>query len=216
MLKLIKRKVLLATLVFSSLFSSQAFAGNFTNPNPNVNSNYNRTNAQYYIDCHATSPNWDYRYFSGGDCTNFASQVLHYGGLYEENYGYDYLSSWYYNNYYDYSLTWIRAHEFRYHWANINGSGYNLCYQYKTYTYQTAKTNFSTIYNDLWPGDIVQWVDENGHTNHSQVIQSWGGGELYVAQHTPEYANGHLSQILNNYQNKKGWFVTIKIKQAAS
>ncbi|UJF36129.1 amidase domain-containing protein [Paenibacillus hexagrammi] len=82
---------LLSSLTIGSLaFDSNVYAAGgtimFTNSNSSVNSGYNRTNAANYAKAHATNDTRNQNYASygsaadGGDCTNFASQILHDGG----------------------------------------------------------------------------------------------------------------------------------------
>ena len=69
-------------LVLSMLLNVSSFAVYENGPQ---NIEYNRTNAQSYIGMYTTSPNSAYHYFTypdeGGDCTNFASQVVRAGGM---------------------------------------------------------------------------------------------------------------------------------------
>lgn len=44
--------------------------------------------------------------------------------------------------------------------------------------------NFDDIYEDLNTGDIVQYVDKNGRTVHSQVVHKFKDGDVYMAQHS--------------------------------
>lgn len=218
-----KMKTVLATLILSASFVSQSFAGSYTSPNPDANSQYNRSQAKTYAETYAVTPNSGYYDFTndGGDCTNFVSQVLFHGGLPEfanvSHTNYSSQTAWYYDGPYipNRSYSWPHAHYFRYHWANVNNDGYNRAYEYKVYTIDGAINNFNQIYLDLWPGDIVQWVDAGGITYHSQVVHAYGSGELYVAQHTSNLKDVPLSQRLQVHAGEAGWFVTYKIKQAS-
>jgi hypothetical protein len=70
---------------------------------------YNRTAAVQYADQWALGRNPAYQSFdnNGGDCTNFASQVIRAGGA-----AYDYSgpSAWYPTTWYPYSDSWIYVH----------------------------------------------------------------------------------------------------------
>ncbi len=201
----------------------EAFAGNFTNESTR-NSWYNRTNARQYALNWAWSANPNYVDYTnyGGDCTNFVSQVLRAGGMGDIGYptpgNY---SSWYYRggNVPDRSYSWTSAHWFRYHWANVNGSGYNRAYQYKVYTVNSALSNWRTVWEDLWPGDIVQHINySNGQTYHSQVITDYSSSPtltLNYAQHTSNYSGGDIWEYLKHLQNigyGTDYFVTTQIK----
>ncbi|WP_157722044.1 amidase domain-containing protein [Tumebacillus avium] len=221
-----KKKALFVTLIGASLLTSPAYAGNYTNSDPNANSGYNRTVAKQYAETYAVYPNSAYFDYTdaGGDCTNFISQVLFHGGL-TENKVFSAggilsgdIRSWYYDGA-DIPLrskSWTGAHEFRYHWGNVNGNGFNRAYQYKVYTYAEAYNNFNTIYTDLWPGDIVQYVRSDGLTYHTQVVHGFSSSDLLVAQHTTNKKNSYLKQTLAGYAYSDGWLVTYRIKQATN
>ena len=209
-------------------------AGNYTSSDPNKNSSFNRSNAEYYAETYGplfqtpyegtgsgTSGTYAGKYYNfyndGGDCTNFASQVLKYGGMGMTGTNRDSISSWFYRGTYpNYSCTWTDAHWFRKYWGNVNGTGTNKAYSYKVYTVSQALNNWSTIYMDLYEGDIVQHADSNGNTTHSQVIHGYSSNyTLYYAQHSVSssgfYKNGNLKDYLlgkpsNNY------FFTYQIK----
>ena len=109
-------------LVLSMLLNVSSFAVYENGPQ---NIEYNRTNAQSYIGMYTTSPNSAYHYFTypdeGGDCTNFASQVVRAGGMSMtaavDNPGdsswYYYGSSWGRGR----SSSWTSATKFRTYWA---------------------------------------------------------------------------------------------------
>jgi hypothetical protein len=231
MIKLMKIKFVLATLLLSSLFTSQVSAGSYTNSNTSVNSSLDRAKAKKYAEDYAQNPNFSYFDFTnyGGDCTNFISQVLFHGGLPEAKYytakdaRLDPYSnkSWYYDGKdlpYR-STSWTGAHQFRYHWANVNGLGNNRAYQYKVYTMQEAYNNFSQIYYNLWPGDIVQYVNSSGDTWHSQVVHKYDSyGNLFVAQHTYNAKDLNLKDRIKARVDAgdTGWFVTYRIKLGTS
>lgn len=216
-------KTMLATLILSASFVSQAFAGSYTSPNPDANSEYNRSQARAYAETYAVTPNSGYYDFTndGGDCTNFVSQVLFHGGLPEfanvSHSNYSSQTAWYYDGPYipNRSYSWTHAHYFRYHWANVNNDGYNRAYEYKVYTYTEAADNFWTIYLDLWPGDVVQYVGSDGVTYHTQVMHAYDGSDLYMAQHTNNKMWSSLRNTLDSKRGQVGWFVTYRIKQAA-
>ena len=216
-----------------SPYSSYALAvmkGDITTSN--TNSSFSRSNAKWYAETYATWPGNTsyYNYYNiGGDCTNFASQVVRHGGmsmLGSPNPG-NY-SSWYYNgpNVPDRSYSWTSAQWFRTHWANNNNSGYNRAYRYRIYTVDTAIENFSTIFQELWEGDIVQHASRSdGVSYHSQIIHRYGYNssngvyDLFYAQHSTSsagfYKDGSLYDYLVSRQNQgKGsdWFMTIRIR----
>lgn len=100
---------------------------------------------------------------------------------------------------------------------------------FKIYTVDTAIANFSTLYSELWPGDIVQHVNRsNGQSYHSQVIHRYGYNssngvyDLFFAQHSIDpvgfYKDGSLYDYLvtkQSYGMGSDWFVTIQIKSGS-
>lgn len=152
-------------LVLSMLLNVSSFAVYENGPQ---NIEYNRTNAQSYIGMYTTSPNSAYHYFTypdeGGDCTNFASQVVRAGGMSMtaavDNPGdsswYYYGSSWGRGR----SSSWTSATKFRTYWADVNGVGEKNAYQFRVYL--ASDFNDDDTWYDIWsylePGDIVQYV----------------------------------------------------------
>ena len=74
---------------------------------------YNSAAAQEYADKWVFSHNTKYRYFKGGDCTNFVSQCMKAGGLPNCN-------DWYYNNYLSYSRSFTVADDLKNYIKNVN------------------------------------------------------------------------------------------------
>lgn len=179
---------LLAVAVFSSI--PVAFADS--------NTNYNRTNATNYAAKYVTNANPDYYVVSGNDCTNFASQCVKAGGLSMTGTSGNYSD---YNNWYGGSgggsAAWENAHQFRFHWGNVNGTGRRRAYSMTKVTasevkpYDTAANTkwTNTIFNVVKPGDIIQYYNPtSNNTYHSQVVHrvSIEDDQLKVsmAQHT--------------------------------
>lgn len=179
-------------------------AGEFTNADPNKNSFYDRGIAKDYAARYVDGynrleyPKFDY------DCTNFASQVLHKGGMPQlRNSNWPMSRQWYCQKQYPggggtvYTRTWSVAHDFRYHWANVNDEGWERAYEYKIYRgAKTLRTNASW-WNDLYyrcsAGDIIQYVygpssDEYGKTWHSQIVHRRSNPDttkkISMAQHS--------------------------------
>lgn len=185
-------------LVLSMLLNVSSFAVYENGPQ---NTEYNRTNAQSYIGMYTTSPNSAYHYFTypaeGGDCTNFASQVVRAGGMSMtaavDNPGdsswYYYGSSWGRGR----SSSWTSATKFRTYWADVNGVGEKNAYQFRVYL--ALDFNDDDTWYDIWsylePGDIVQYVRTNDWaTYHSQAVHrtSYENEEYKVSmgQHTSD------------------------------
>ena len=236
--KRVRKKIVLFIMIFSTfigIMNTNAYAGGFTNEVTRNNS-YDRNKATWYAENYAAWPgNPEYYNYgsiaTGGDCTNFVSQVLKYGGMSMKGYpnpGDGTYASWYYKgaSIPNRSYSWTSAHWFRYYWANVNNEGYNKAYRYTVYTVDSAIENFEQIYSELWRGDVVQYVDKsNGKTTHSQVIHAYvndidTGKHLYVAQHSTTYDRFMKYEDLKQYLLRKqardeggDWFVTIQIKQ---
>ena len=185
-------------LVLSMLLNVSSFAVYENGPQ---NIEYNRTNAQSYIGMYTTSPNSAYHYFTypdeGGDCTNFASQVVRAGGMSMtaavDNPGdsswYYYGSSWGRGR----SSSWTSATKFRTYWADVNGVGEKNAYQFRVYL--ASDFNDDDTWYDIWsylePGDIVQYVrTDDWATYHSQAVHrtSYENEEYKVSmgQHTSD------------------------------
>lgn len=95
-----------------------------------ANFTYNRTAAGQYVYNYTLYPNSNYFYFNyafgyGGNCTNFASQVLYAGGIQmTPSVSNPWTDDWYYYGgaqSRNYSPTWTNAHCFRTYWADVNG-----------------------------------------------------------------------------------------------
>ena len=164
------------------------------------NMGYNRTDAAAYVAAYTRQPNNEYMNYDslGGDCTNFASQVLVAGGLEmtEPVENPVNSTSWYY--YYDSApglgrtSSWTGAHQFREYWADVNGQGGKHAYEFIKYTAGDFDDDsiWYEIYEYLEPGDIVQYVyGSNGETYHTQIVHrtSYENSEYKVSmgQHSP-------------------------------
>lgn len=194
------KRVLALALAFSALSSMTTFAGSFINPDT-TNSTFNRWNAKVYAEKWAAwprntgsstidNPNHYINYASsGGDCTNFASQVLYAGGMIMlGKYTTGSTSSWYWESDSTRSYSWTGVTYFMQHWANYNGSGYQRCYSFNSYSISDALTDstYYAIFKDLYEGDVIQYVgtDKLGNAvQHSQVVHKYDITDLYMAQH---------------------------------
>lgn len=206
-MKFLKRKRILATLAAVFLIftlTTNVFAGSYTNSNSSINNNYIRDSAKNYADTYYLNPNSAYYNYGDLDCTNFVSQCLSAGSLTQ---GYDLWNggyplytawqSWYYiskNLPGGVSYTWTGAHNFRYHWANVNNEGVNRAYKYQTYqNAQAVLNNWGSVYSMLWRGDVIQLVRSvDGITHHSMVVTNYGfnsgNGQYDVKYNQHSYA----------------------------
>ena len=211
----------------SNYYSLQVLKSNYTNSNSS-NTNYNRSAARSYALKYAKSPNPAYADFSnyGGDCTNFASQVLYAGSMtmiksatsgIESNIDY-----WFYNTSTNRSTSWTGTEEFRRHWGNSNGYGRKRAYQIKILPVWYAVENFKTqVYDFLKEGDIVQHVNAYSSTYgrdasyHSQIVHDRtsanGIYDILLAQHTSNDYNISLYNYLFYNCPKENWIILYKI-----
>jgi len=195
--------------VLISAFVVQAYAGNYTSTDPDKNSNFDRDAAYSYADDWYDGNNEDDYYDAGLDCTNFASQVLHEGGMPTASISsYEDINGWR-----PHSGTWENAHYFRHYWGNVNDVGKNKAYSYTIYTKTSALNNFyNDFYLPLYQGDVIQYATSSGDTVHSQVIYDWDSyGNMRIAQHTDndiydleDYISSTSRYYVFRYQIKNG------------
>lgn len=124
--------------------------------------NIRRVKATEYADryCGAASPTGEYSYNKkyrnynplGGDCANFASQVLHEGGGFRKTH------TWNYGK--DGSQAWLNAHAFK---GYLLYSGRASVIAYGSYE-KVFKASFK-----LLPGDIVAY-EKKGKVKHVSVV----------------------------------------------
>ncbi len=123
----------------------------------------NKKNAISYAKKYAVKPNPAYKNFSssGGDCTNFASQIARAGGIADRVYWKPYIYGW------------------------INAHGFGISFGKKN---QTKKWN--TLASKLSPGSFIG-ADFNGDGTLDHIAFITGNGststEKYIAQHTSNY-----------------------------
>ena len=161
------RKDHLIATVFTLIVCSLCF---FSVPTPTYA--YNATNAVNYADAFALNPNGAYRYFSGGDCTNFVSQIIYVGGV-KQN------AHWYYNNGHNYSATWTVANDFKWYIKDVYGatrlaSGWTKYGRYHGSAYLYPYVNNSA--NIPASGKVVVFYDWNddGRIDHTSYCVGTG------------------------------------------
>lgn len=151
-------------------------------------SSYNRTNAVNYALKYATSYNSTYSNYTnkGGDCTNFASQVLRAGGAkdgktsYPTNYDWSSVRS---NTGLKNSTAWINADTFRLYWQ----------IKAKSVTKYTTRANVS---KNAIKGDILNYaVKKTGRSWHNAIVTDKKGDVLYISQHTSDRKNNNWNNI---------------------
>lgn len=141
---------------------------------------YNRENAVSYAHEWAFSRNPQYFDFEniGGDCTNFASQVL-FAGANEMNP--TPTTGWYYYNLYNRAPAW---------------TGVNFLYNFLVSNQGLGPVAFVSDISAAEPGDIIQLTFDGKSFVHSPVIVSVGSipspENILVAAHTYDTDNRPL------------------------
>lgn len=156
-----------------------------------TNFSYNKSAAINYAKTYGPNYNKKYTYYSGKDCTNFASQVLFAGGAPKD-------STWK-----PYTATWTAAHNFTVYWYSRSNS------QYATGSFNSLTANCS-------PGDFIigDW-ERDGRYNHVAFVAasgkktSAGYYDLTIAQHTSNYC-AKISSSACGWENTSGLYVRIR------
>jgi len=175
-------------------------------------SSYNRTAAREYaakwVNSYNTSSYADFTSL-GGDCTNFVSQCIRAGEITFTSR----VSSPTYNHWYYYNSTWgtgrtsswTSAHEFRKHFAAVNGTGAKRSYQFRKYSaYELAYDDaaWKNLFNNIGAGDVVQYTSiSSGETLHSQIVHRKSQNESY----TGEYKVSMAQHTLNGWKNLRDY-----------
>ena len=175
-----------------------------------TNSGYNRTSAKNYMDLYAITPNPSYNDYTGngGDCTNFASQVVKAGGMATISGSSSSEACWY-----AYSETWKSATKFTNHWGTSSvGNGNKRAYSCQYFIGQDAINNYQTFIQNLKVGDIIQRCQQSDSSRvHTMIIYQKDTNNILMAQHTGNKKNVNLNNYLNTY--KTSFFVVIRVKQ---
>lgn len=152
--------------------------------------NYDRKSAVQYAKKWALSRNPAYQDYEnwGGDCTNYISQCLYFGGIPFDHVGNNILKQWYWYNNNNRTPSWTGAEPF-YKYLITNNSQ-------ETQNFGIYATE--TSYNDLQPGDIVQLLNEDNLAYHNMIITKviLDGEYLIdylICQHTYDLLNYPLS-----------------------
>lgn len=164
-----------------------------------TNSSYNRTTAGTYMDTWYNGFNPAYNNYTnnGGDCTNYASQVLHESGL--SKIGSDSSSV---NCWFTYSESWKSATKFTNHWGtNSMGSGYKRAYSCEYFVAQDIIANYATFRENIKTGDIIQYCSDTDTSRyHTLVVRSKTNNDIKLSCHTqPSIDRSLLSDLNDNY-----------------
>lgn len=194
-------------LVFAITVVSYAdFSGNTTDYT------FDRSKAKEYMEKYWNNYNIkDYADFTayGGDCTNFASQVLRAGGVsFTSRTTNPTYNHWYYygpNWGYDRTATWTGATEFRQHFGDIKGTGKKRAVSMYTFTVSEALENFDFIWLRVSEGDIISHGHDLNSSYHTQIVYDYTIGarprDIKVAQHTANYLDRSLREYLEQRVN---------------
>lgn len=172
----------------------------------NYYKNYNRSRAldyalTYFADYNPEYPDWN---SSGGDCANFASQCLHYGGIpmvgskgntNNESMWYSYGNT---QNLKNVSATWILANSFKNYWMQKS----RYYYRYE---------NYESAYNVAKVGDIIQLITSNKVARHTYIVVGKDSNtkDLILACHS---ANTDRARLSNKYNSYGGGYILYSIK----
>lgn len=206
--------VLLVFIVF--IFSNNVWATTLFSGHT-INGSFNPLEAMMYLDDYTENPNSNYPYYggSGGDCTNFASQVLYHAGMPMNGstlwQGY---SQWFF--YGDLptrvSYTWSAADYFRMYWScDRNWLGYKNARASYIYTFNEVLNSTAVrdeiLYN-AGTGTIIQFI-KNDTPYHTMIaymaeILDDGSIDLRYSQHSSNKF-GYLFETVENlstYSNR--------------
>lgn len=169
-----------------------------------INYQYNRKMAVKYMDKYYNNHNDDYYNYTniGGNCTNYASQILHYAGIpFSKIVTNPTYKNWYYfgPNYPNQrTATWTGATLFRKYFGDIGGIGQKVAKSMKTYTISGAIDNFSEIVLKVLPGDIISHGHNLDTSYHTQIIYEvdYSNNDVIVSQNTSNSKSISLFEYL--------------------
>lgn len=173
------------------------------------NAFYSREKAKAYIDAYWKQYNPAYPSFhkGGGDCANFASQVLAAGGMpwADSGKGYTHSGSWYCkpgatNKDGDkrITLSWKVAASFKAHWQN-------RVERHMMLSYAEIQKNIDSVSHETHIGDIVQFCYSSGVPYHTLIVTGFNMDPEYhvrdivLASHTHESNTRSLYRTVLKY-----------------
>ncbi|MEW5706022.1 MAG: amidase domain-containing protein [Actinomycetota bacterium] len=198
------RKIALVLLVLIVMLSMapEAFA-------------WSKSSAVSYAETYALSPNNAWPYFDGGDCTNFVSQCLEYGGIAMDTVYTD-RSKWYMvKNMFGawiWGYPWTVAHDF-YEYFRTSSRTASYRYFIGSYDWQPATTrpeppNNNTSLNN---GDIVSLdFTGDGIRDHNMIVTRQNTTDAYNSSYTGDLVNYRTAYP---YENRKHiiWHVRYRV-----
>ena len=142
---------------------------------------YNQSLAKEYMDHYALINNGNYHNFNnlGGDCTNFASQVIFNGCCNTD------CKSWYYKNLNDRTPTW---------------TGVNQLYNFIIGNKGKGPHGYALDhYTKAGVGDLLQLSFDGESFEHSIMVYRIENGRIFIASHS----HNRIDYDINNYQYEK-------------
>lgn len=141
-----------------------------------------------YAEKYWSNYNPNYRRFdggAGGDCTNFISQALSWGGWAHVLGGHTSLNAWWYDKWATQTYTWVGAH------------------QWSSFATQSGRVYRLINPGDMGKGDILQMdFDRDGKMDHSMVVSYVSSRYLpYLTYHTASTFRRTLTSIRASYPN---------------
>lgn len=200
------KKILCFMLIFTTSITCKA---DFSNNQ--VEYSFNRLLARQYMNKYWENYNENYYNFSdiGGDCTNYASQIMHYSGIpFTEVVEFPTYNQWYYygqNWGTGRSSTWTSATEFRKYFGDIDEIGAKTARSMETYTVNEAILEFDNIWRKIQVGDIVSHGHSLDSSYHTQIVYDFTlfQKDILVSQHSANYLNRSLYSYLE-YRQRSG------------
>lgn len=185
-----------------AIFLNQPVFADFVNSK--VDYTFDRKNAITYMQNYWQNYNSLYFNFNeiGGDCTNYASQIMHNSGVFftptsntpDYRHWYYYSSEWGYGR----SSTWTSATEFRKYFGDVLGDGSKVSKEMETYTVNEAILSFNDIWRNILPGDIISHGHDEASSYHTQIVYGFDGKykDILVSQHSSNQLNRSLFDYL--------------------
>jgi len=149
---------------------------------------YNRATAVEYALRYATTPNPEYPYFMGDDCTNFISQCLRAGGC--KNHYHPTHAWWFENG--NWSVSWSVAGSL-YWYIRVSTEEDEFGIRAITFFQNTNEPLRDDIRETIKLGDLIQYAQADGLIRHSTIITSFEmtseGKEPLISQHSNNLMN---------------------------
>ena len=208
----------------SSSCHFKVVVSNGTSGTSSTNSNYDRVDAKDYMDRYWDDRNPVYPDFPSGDCANYVSQTLRYGGMAMagDTPTRDAMTSWFCHTPYNpseqtngYSATWAGANQFTTYWGtNSMGTGTKKAYECKYYIGQHIVDDFATIKASLHVGDVIQYTHAGATDRyHTLLVYEITNNIVYLSCHS---SNSIYVSLLDRAQrNPTQIFVIMRIKSGS-